>query len=162
MHATIINYFAELNAKLKDFPEKSFFRMDLMEITGAFRSGINFPAMTVESPDIEADGSINNSVIGRVFAFTVYVNPTQGDFDGQNSKLDQAERIGWKLIARMRHDARDPNHFLYNKFQVNEVRATKVGPIFTEQLHGYRFTGTIKGTESLKVDPADWSDNPVC
>ncbi len=159
MHKQIIDYFENLNTNLKDFPEKSFFRMDLMEITGSFRTGINFPAMTVESPDLDgSESSVHNSVIGRMFAFTVYVSPQNGNFAQLNEQMDLAEKIAWKVIARMRHDARDPEHFLYNRFLVSSVRGHKVGPVFNELLHGYRMTGLITGSESLKVDAADWDD----
>lgn len=158
-HKPIIDYFESLNAALKDFPEKSFFRMDLSEINGAFRTGIGFPALGIESPELDTEGSnINNSVVGRTFAFTVYVNPRQGNYERQNLDLDLAEKIGWKIIARMRHDARNPESLLYNKFDSSAVSAIKIGPVFTEMLYGYRFTGTIRGSESLKLDPADWGD----
>lgn len=158
-HKPIIDYFEQINLKLIHFPETSFFRMDLMEITGAFRSGINFPALAVESPDGDAEGSsTNSSVSGRMFAFTVYHRPTRGNFQEQNELLDECERIGLKIVARMRHDARIPTHPLYNKFSAETAKWMKVGPIFNEELHGYRFTGMIKGEESLKIDAADWSD----
>lgn len=158
-HASIINYFKEINQNLIDFPESSFFRMDLSEINGAFRSGIEFPALGIESPDLDTDGSSpNSSVIGRTFAFTVYVNPQQGNYNQQNLDLDLAERIGWKIISRMRHDSRNPDSFLYGKFDTSTVSAIKIGPLFTALLYGYRFTGTIRGTESLKLDAADWND----
>lgn len=163
-HKPILDYFQSLNEKLVDFPEKSYFRMDLEEIMGSFRSRINFPAMAVESPDGDAEGStVSNSVLGRLFAFTIYQNPEKGNFAEQNQMIDQCERIGLKIIARMRYDAFDPEHLLYNHFLVSSVKWTKVGPIFNEELFGYRFTGIISGSESLKVDPADWSDvDSVC
>lgn len=163
-HKPILDYFQSLNEKLVDFPEDSFFRMDLEEIMGSFRSGINFPAMTVESPDGDAENSIgSNSVVGRLFAFTVFQNPTKGDFAQQNEMIDQCERIGLKIIARMRHDSFEKTHMLYNRFNANSVKWTKIGPLFNEELFGYRFTGIITGSESLNIDPADWSDiDTVC
>lgn len=163
-HSVIIEYFRQLNANLNDFGEKSFFRMDLTEIEGSFRTGISFPAMAVESPDLDGnDSSVNNSVIGRAFFFTVYMNPRKSDYAGQDAAVDLCERIGWKIIARMRHDATNPDHFPYNKFKVASVSAIKVGPLFTEHLYGYRFGGLISGGESLKVDPADWKDlDQIC
>jgi hypothetical protein len=158
-HKPLIDYFESLNANLKDFPEKSFFRQDLNEIMGAIRSGINFPAMAVESPDGDGEGSIEqNSVIGRMFAFTVYMNPEEENFQQQNEMLDLCERIGKKVLARMRYDARVPGHLLHNKFKVSTVKWIKVGPVFTDLLYGYRFTGMIEGSEPLTLDVEDWDD----
>lgn len=163
-HEPHIAYFENLNAKLVDFAEKSFFRMDLSEITGAFRKGITFPAMTVESPEGDAEGSSkNNSVINRTGAFTVWEKPQTGNFADQTEKIDDCEKIGLKIIARMRLDSANHASPLYNKFEASSVRWIKVGPIFNEGLYGYRFTFNIAGSESLKVDPADWSDiEEVC
>ena len=163
-HSVIIAYFRQLNKNLKDFGENSFFRIDLKEIEGAFRSGISFPAMAVESADLDGgDSAPTNSVIGRAFFFTVYMNPKKTDYDGQDAAIDLCEKIGWKIIARMRKDSFDSDHFLYDKFKVSSVSAIKVGPLFTQHLYGYRFGGIISGEESLKVDPADWDDiDSIC
>lgn len=163
-HAVIIDYFRQLNAALVDFGQASFFRMDLTEIEGGFRTNISFPAMAVESPDLDGqDSAPTNSVIGRAFFFTIYMNPKRKDYDAQDTAIDLCERIGWKIIARMRKDSFDPTHFLYNKFKVSSVSAIRVGPVFTEHLYGYRFGGIISGEESLKVDPADWTDiDSIC
>ena len=81
----------------------------------------------------------------------------------QNEMLDQCERLGLKIIARMRYDARQPGHLLHNRFKVSSVKWMKVGPLFTEELYGYRFTVEIEGGESLKVQADDWADiDTVC
>lgn len=163
-HKPTLEYFQGLNEKLIDFPDKSFYRMDVEEVFGALRSGINFPAMAVESPEGDTEESqISNTVIGRMFAFTILENPQNNNFDDQNEKLDVCERIGLKIIARMRYDNADPSSFLYRRLQVESIKFHKVGPLYTENLYGYRFTGTLKDNESLTVDPDDWSDiNSPC
>jgi len=158
-HKPIVDYFEALNTNLIDFPAKSFFRQDLDEIYGAFRTGINFPAMAVESPEGDLqDSNVMSSVIGRMFAFVIYQKPTKGNFLEQTIMLDECERIGLKIIARMKHDSTVQDHFLQDKFETTTVNFIKVGPIFNELLYGYRFSGFIKGNESLKVDAADWED----
>ncbi|TQI71823.1 hypothetical protein JM79_2772 [Gramella sp. Hel_I_59] len=163
-HAQLVNYFKNINAQLNDFPENSFFRQDLEEIFGAFRSGIKFPCLAVESPEIDGqDSTEQNTVIGRMFAFVVYMNPRKGNFDQQNEYLDQCERIAKKILSRMRYDSNIPGNILYRKFKVSTVKGVMVGPVYTEHLYGYRFAGMISGNESLKVDPADWKDlDSVC
>lgn len=138
--------------------------MDLAEITGAFRSGITFPAMVVESPEGDLNGSsIHNSVIQRTGAFTVYKKPTKGNFQQQNEYLDDCEKLGLKIVARMRLDNANPDHAMYQRFDIPGISWIKVGPIFNENLYGYRFTYPIKGSEPLTVNPADWQDlDSVC
>lgn len=161
-HTTLTNYFQQLATNLKDI--NSFFRMDMVEIQGAFRSTATFPCMVSESHE----GNFNNSTIMQsvntiTFAFTIFTKPAKADFDDQNLKLGDAETIGLKIIARMRHDATIPNHILYNKFKVETLQYAKIGPTFNEQLYGYRFIGTIRGHEPLVVNPADWNDVPsIC
>lgn len=158
-HKLIIDYLEQLNLNLKDFAENSFFRLDLREIEGAIRTGITMPCMAVESPEIDPSAStVNSSTIGRWFAFTVYMNPEVDNQQEQNEMLDLCERIGLKVLARMRHDARIPAHPLYNKFLISSCSGMKIGPVFTELLYGYRFMGMIQGSESLKIDAADWKD----
>ena len=163
-HQQIIAYFKTVNQNLNVFGDNSFFRMDLSEITGGFRTGITFPCLVAESP--EGDGSESNlhsSVMGKLFAFTVYHKPQRGNYDDQNEKLGECEAIVLKILARMRHDARIPDHLLYNRLEISSVNYIKVGPIFTENLYGYRCTGMIKAEVPLKVDPADWDDvEEVC
>ena len=163
-HGEIVKYFKNLNSQLNDFPENSFFRQDLQEIFGAFRSGINFPCLALESPEIDGqDSNEQNSVLGRMVAFVVYMNPQQNDFDQQNDYLDQCEKIGKKILARMRYDSNIPGNLLYRKFKLITMKGVMVGPLYTEHLYGYRFAVMISGNEPLKVDPADWKDiDSVC
>jgi len=158
-HKQIIDYLEQLNLNLNDFAADSFFRMDLTEIEGAIRTGITYPCMAVESPDIDFSGStVNSSVIAKIFSFTVFMNPDSENTEEKDLMTDLCERIGLKILARMRHDARIPTHLLHNKFLIESCEGIKVGPVFTDLLHGYRFTGIIKGNESLKVNAADWAD----
>lgn len=161
-HSILVTYFKYLADNLKDI--NGFFRMDLTEIQSSFRSKIEFPALVLESHEGNFEASnVQSTVNDRTFAFTIYLKPLKSDYDDQNQKLSSAETIGLKVIARMKHDATLPNHFLYNRFKVNTVSYAKVGPVFNEQLYGYRFVGSILGTEPLIVVPSDWEDLPeIC
>tara|TARA_R110002096_G_C14661308_1_gene728008 strand:+ start:11761 stop:12258 length:498 start_codon:yes stop_codon:yes gene_type:complete len=161
-HSTIINYFKNIQTNLNGLED--FFRMDLSEIKGAFRSSANFPCMVAESFDIDfAKSQVNQSVTDKAFAFTIYYNPENENFDEQNTFLDLSEKMGYKVIARMKHDAADKTHFLFGRFKAETVRGHKVGPVFNERLYGYRFTGEITAPTPLIVDAADWEDiDAVC
>lgn len=159
-HKIITDYFEYLAANHKSIA--SYFRMDLTEIQGAFRSTANVPCLVLESHEGDLSASSRQQTVNdRTFAFTIYTKPRHGDYDEQNQKLSDAETIGLSIIARMKHDATLPAHFLYNKFLVETVSYAKVGPVFNERLYGYRFVGSIMGNEPLKVDVNDWLDAPV-
>lgn len=159
-HLIIVDYFQALAANHKAI--NGFFRMDLTEIQGAFRSSAKFPCLVLESHEGDLSGSSYQSTTNdRTFAFTIYTKPKAGDFMQQNQYLSEAEQLGLSVIARMKHDATLPAHFTYNKFKVETVSYAKVGPVFNERLYGYRFIGSIAGAEPLKYDPVDWDDNPT-
>jgi len=158
-HLILVNYFSSIAENHKGI--NGFFRMDLTEIMGSFRNGIGLPCLVLESHDGDfGDSNIQSTVNNRGFAFTIYSNPDKNNYVEQNEKLSDCELIGLQVIARMKHDATIPTHFLYNKFKVSSVKYGKVGPIFSEKLYGYRFQGEIMGNEPLLFDPSIWSDNP--
>lgn len=161
-HNILVNYFSDLATQLKSI--NSFFRMNLTEIMGAFRSTAEFPCMVIESHEGDFGDSTPISSINNIaFGFTIYTNPDNDDYDAQNQDLATAEEIGIKILARMRHDATQPNHILYNRFKIETVTYSKVGPIFNEQLYGYRFVGAIRLQEPLTVNPDDWDYEPnIC
>jgi len=159
-HSVLDAYFKQIAANFKGI--KDYFRMDLTEIQGAFRSSADFPCLLAESHDGDlGDSSIQQTINNRTFAFTVYFKPEKDDYDDQNLKLTQSEIFGFKIIARMKHDATIKGHFLHNHFKAETVKNHKVGPIFKEKLYGYRFTGEIKAHQPLIVDPNDWEDTPT-
>lgn len=158
-HNTIVEYFRNLNTQASFFPEDSFFRIDLEEIMGAFRSGINFPALAVESPDIDlSESSEQETVNKRIFAFHVYKKPDTDSFHDVQDALNLCESIGYKIIARIKRDNYDENSVIYNAFNPNSIRANQVSKMFTEGLYGYRFTGEFSRSDALNFDPADWAD----
>ena len=158
-HNSIVAYFKNLNEQAAFFPDDSFFRMDLEEIMEAFRSGINFPAMAVESPDIDlSDSSDSDTVNKRIFAFHIYKKPETDSYDDIQAAINECEAIGYKIIARMRRDRHDPNAIIYNAFKTDSVKANQVSKVFAEMLYGYRFTGEFSKSDPLQLNADDWSD----
>lgn len=149
-------YFKNLSEKHKQIHD--FFRMNLSEIQGAFRRGVELPALVLESYDGGIGGSKISTDIHRGFAFTIYLKARKNNYDDQDVKLNLAEQIGIQIIARMHIDSFNKESIIYNQFDKNTAEWHKVGPVFTEGLFGYRFTGEFKGLQSLKVDGSVWTD----
>jgi len=159
-HTVLTAYFKNIATHLVGIND--FFRMDLTEIQGAFRSTATFPCLVIEAHEGDyGDSNTMQTVNNRTFAFTVYTKPQTGDYEDQDNCLNISETLGKKILARMRHDAKTPEHFLHNNFKVEECSYAKVGPIFNERLYGYRFIGNISAHEPLIVNPLDWTDVPV-
>ena len=156
-HQILVNYFKSIAENLNGIED--FHRMNLSEIQGSFRSSANFPCLTIESHDGDfKDSNLIQSVNDRAFAFTVFTKPKIGDYEDQDTKLTESEAYGKKIIARIKHDASIKDHFLHQNFKVETVSYSKVGPLYQEQLYGFRFTGQIKASDPLIVNPDDWTD----
>ena len=159
-HSILTAYFKYLATNL--IGVNDFFRMDLTEIQGAFRSTAAMPCLVIEAHEGDyGDSNLMQSVNNRSFAFTVYTKPKTGDYEDQDIQLTLSESLGKKIAARMRHDSFLKTHFLYNNFNVSSIKYHKIGPVFNEKLYGYRFTGELNAHEPLIVNPDDWADTPV-
>ena len=156
-HQILVDYFKSLAENLIGIED--FHRMNLVEIQGSFRSSASFPCLVLESHDADwGDSNLQQSIKDRNIAFTVMTKPEKANFEDQDTKLTESEILGDKILARMRHDANNPNHFLYNHFKIENVKSSKVGPLFSERLFGYRNVCSINAPKKLILDPADWQD----
>lgn len=163
-HQDILDYMQAAVAASADIATDNFFRMDITEIQGQMRQGITGKAVVLESHEISYEGSSpSNSLVTKSFAFSVIAPTTTGNYDQQNTALDECEVIGTKFLQRMRYHSNDATSVLYKLFDVSNVRAHKVGPVFLNW-YGYRFEIDLKPQKiDLKVKPADWSDiDDVC
>jgi hypothetical protein len=158
-HIDVVNYFKEAVAQSIHIEDSNFFRMDITEIQGQMRKGINSPCLALESHEGNFENSKpNNSIDVKTFAFLILGKPQHNNFDDQNQVLDQTELIGKKFLARMRYNSTQPAHKLYGVFDLSLCNYHKVGPIYLGW-YGYRFEVTLKPKKiDLKVNPEDWQD----
>lgn len=157
-HNNLLDYFKNLVTLNADL--KSFYRLDITEIQGAMRNGIEYPALAIESHEIAFTGSTaNNSLKDVSFAFTILHKPEQQSFDQENNALNLCEEIGTEILKRLRYDAVTPNSPLYQAFELSTITGHKVGPIYVDQLFGYRFEIPLKPKKiDMKITPDKWSD----
>lgn len=159
-HIALVNYIKNLVDQHATMPENAFYRMDVNEIQGNMRTGINYPCLAMESHEANFDGSTaNNSLENKTFAFSILKKPEYGNFDEQNQFLDDCEILGKQFLARMRYDAATEGNLMFNLFDAALVTYHKVGPLYTDALYGYRFEIPLKPEKtSLKVNAAHWDD----
>lgn len=154
-HNTIVTYFNDIATSHNDL--KDFFRLNISEIQGAFRTGVLTPVLALESHEGDIGGSASTSHNRRTLAFSVLEPTGIDDYDEQNAVLDRSEQIGLDIISKLVKDSQDPNHWLYGRFKKDSVNYHKVGPIYSDYLFGYRFELAISNPENLTLDPTKWS-----
>ncbi|MGI4870451.1 MAG: hypothetical protein ACRYFX_04645 [Janthinobacterium lividum] len=153
------NYFEDLATRLRDVAHTpaapKFCRFNIEEILAGLAHGIDpsTPCLLLESFEGRLSEEGDNVMDNQDGAFLIMKYCALEDFAAQNAIIDQAKSIGLKIVARLRHDARQGLGLLH--FDRNSVGYEKVGPVFGD-CYGYRFTFSFFNPLSLRVDPADW------
>ncbi|KIQ22636.1 hypothetical protein RT99_05880 [Flavobacterium sp. MEB061] len=135
-----------------------FYRFNWNEITGKFRSGIQTPALLLESHDSGLNTNSNNTTTfnGRNISFILL------DFTGkvdnyakQEEVLDNLENIGLDIASYLKKLNGDGNSWLFGLFVTDSWRMEKVGPIF-DNMYGWNILYTLKNHESLSWNGDNW------
>jgi hypothetical protein len=157
-YTTFIQYFREL-AQQHTQLAGSFFVGDSWRIIAAQRSLITYPTMWLERPvkthEMDADGDtltaslrVGLSIVGGV---------ATDDWDGQDARMNQCERIIGQLVARLKRDA-DLN--LYDL--TFPMPAEPLATVMADDLYGWRieFDMTVRTwTDCYHAD--DWTGIPA-
>jgi hypothetical protein len=153
------DYFELLATKLKDVAHTpdapKFARFNIEEILAGMAHGIDptTPCLLLESFEGRLSEEGDNVMDTQDAAFLIMQWCELEDFGAQNAIIDRAKKIGFKIVAKLRHDARKDVGLKH--FDRNSVAYEKVGPIF-ENCFGYRFTFSFFNPVSLAVNAADW------
>lgn len=158
MYLALKNYFHHLADKNKLIQGSvGYFSREIIEKASSF-NGIASPFLAIYDYELGLDGGEQNTVGVRKITFSiVFADAPLDDFEGQQAKIDQAEQIAIQLLARLRWDSNDKNHFLYQSFQ---KELTKIYPIEEPQAHLYGVDVVVhlRTQQSLRVNPDDWHD----
>lgn len=107
-------------------------------------------------------GPEQNTISLRKVRFAIMYNSvSEDDFTKQYQAIDNAERFILKVLARIRWDAANPDHFLYNAFIKDSV---KIEPTeLSLKSFGAECYLELKNSLSLKLASDDWKDiDGVC
>lgn len=159
-HASIVDFHKAISEAHKEI--NGFYRFNWSEITGKFRSGINTPALLLESHSAELS-SLTKGVTnfnGRDISFMILdFAGKPDDYEKQELVLDKTENIVLDILAYLLHISKDREHWLYGLFDINTAKYDKVGPIF-DSMYGWNLIFTLKNHEKMCYDVDKW-DWPV-
>ena len=161
----LINYFEDLADKHVDI--KSHYRWNISEIAEAMRSGVEYPVMAIDSPEVSTSGDRSSRFHYNSMAFTILAKPENirgaDKYAEQNEVLNECLQIGYDVENRIVADSaqRERNgekNWLYNLLDLSSFNFQKVGPIYTDGLYGYRCEFLIKNAVPKVVDASKWND----
>lgn len=158
MYIQLKQYFTHLAQKHKEIKASvGYFSREIIEKASSF-SGIASPFLAIYDYELGLDGGELNTIGKRKIVFSiVFADAPYDDFEAQQECIDQAEHIALQLLARIRWDNNDKNHFLYKAL---EKDLTKIYPIEEPQAHlfGVEVELHFTTTQSLQVNPNHWED----
>lgn len=124
--------------------------------------GLKSPVLALFKYTMGYEGPNENSLAVRKVGFAIMFNGIKpGDMQAQYKAVDDAELLANKILARIKNDSADPEHFLYNSLLKDTV---EVNPVeLSNNDFGVDVLFSLKNKQVLKVDPADWKDlNHIC
>lgn len=155
-HKPIVDFHKTIQVAHKQL--NGFYRFNWSEINGKFRSGVQTPALLLESHSSALNSNSNNTTTfnGRNISFMLLDFTGKADnYDNQEEVLDTLENIGLDIASYLKKQHNDRNSWLYGKFIVDSFKMEKVGPIF-DNMYGWNVMYTLKNHEDLTFDPAKW------
>lgn len=139
-------------------------RFNRLELSGALRAGAQKSIMLLDAIEITTQKTSNVQVHLNQCAFTILGKPNVStaridDYETQNEVLQHTQTIAFEVATRIKTEAEKiANDWLYGNLVKDSFTFFKVGPVFTENLYGYRCEFVIRSNEVYEVDVTKWSD----
>jgi uncharacterized protein YerC len=153
-----IAYFQQLANEHVDIND--FFIMDINEPVMAFKNGMKFPALILNSVTGVFDAPNLDNKLDRISGgFLVIDNvPEVDDFFNEMITLQQMKQLGSDIIARMLYDKLKCETLAVKAipgFDIRTVSYEMMGPLF-DNCFGFNFTFKLITTVNLDYDPEKW------
>ena len=163
----IVTYLEDLATKHADITES--YRWNVLDASGAMRSGINTPLMLIDAIETQTTGGPGKTIHKNTTAITILGKPNTPTahadaYQSQNEVLDHCQKICFEIEARIIHDSKQTvdasgnKNWMYGLVDRSSFHFFKVGPIFSDRLFGYRCELTLKNTVPDCPDKTKWSD----
>jgi len=159
-HSEIVKFNEDIATAHVDI--KGFYRFDMNEIIGQFRSGVSTPAFLLEShsSDLESQTKMVSNFNSRKISFLLLdFAGKAGNFDKQNEVLDRLENIALDIISYLVTQNKTNGSWLFGMFDINSVKIEKVGPIF-DNMYGWNVLYELKNHEPMVLNPEKWNFEP--
>ena len=164
-HETLVKYFEKLGSCHVDIVNS--YRWNTIEYQNGLRSGVTPTVMLIDSPQIQEDGIQTNLMDAHNCALTFLGKPNTptakvDTYDNQDAVLEHCQQIAFefrnklKLDASVHKDAEGNKNWMFGSIVTNSFNFLKVGPVFTENMYGYRLEFQLKIKPCLCVDAAKW------
>lgn len=160
----IINKLAELGNSHVDI--NTNYRWNFSEFDADIRPDTVLPLMTYEGPDVQPTNSESQPILNYTNAFNILgkqnVDTTDvTDEASQNEVLTHCLEIALEIVRKLKEFSAIPfineeRNKWYGIFDLLDVSFTKVGPVTTSYLYGYRCEFVLKNKFKLEVDASKW------
>lgn len=142
--STLVNSFA------------GYFQRDLL--SSMEKDAFESPYLALFDYELGLTGPEQNTISVRKIGFAVmFSNVPEDDIQKQYERIDDAEKIIMKFIARIRMDSYNPEHFLHKALKKD---ATVITPV---ELSATSFGAEVRlefnNNQSLTASAEDWKDN---
>ena len=135
-----------------------FYRFNWAEINGKFRSGVQTPALLLEShsSDLESSNKVTNFNNRQISFMLLDFTGKADNYAKQEEVLDTLENVALDIISYIVKQNKTQTSWLFGKFDINSVQLEKVGPIF-DNMYGWNILYSLKNHESMIYDPLKWN-----
>lgn len=143
------------------------YRWNFSEFDGDIRPGTILPLMTYEGPDVQPTNNNENPLLNFNNAFNILgkdgVDTTDAlDEEAQNEVLNHCLEIALEVVRKLKEFSAIPfinneRNKWYGIFDLLQVSLTKVGPVTTSYLYGYRCEFVLNPKFSLIVNTDKWA-----
>lgn len=162
----IVDFLTNLGVQHTDIGD--VFRWNKLQLTGNLKNGAILSVMLIDSIETLTNNPNNKAMHQNNCAFTILGKPNVStaqidSYDNQNEVLEHCQSVAFEMAARIIKEATETNlqgplKWLYGNVELASFHYFKVGPVFSNQMYGYRCEFTIKAKEDYTVDVAKWDD----
>ena len=163
---TYVKFFKNLSEQHVDVAptgtKKTFFRLNLEEITGSMRTSIDADkyVMVLESYEhTSKDLHSDNHLREYTGAFMIIKRAAIDGYDAQDIAINKCEEIAIEISKRIYANSIDYTNRIFTNIELNDFTFQKVGPLYNNWF-GFRCQFNFSDTYAIEVDNSKWSDLP--
>lgn len=156
-HSKIVAFHEAIATAHNDI--NGFYRFNWSEISGKFRSGIQTPALLLESHSLGLEENANKTTTfaNRAVSFLILDFTGKADnYNRQQEVLDITENIALDIAAYLKLLNKDKTSSFYGMIDLNSIELEPITGIF-DNMFGWHFKYTLKHNEPMCFDATKWT-----